>query len=790
MQNLVELYLNPEYKKENQVTAYNIESIVKRDGSVEDFDPEKPNGWAKWACKNNKAPWSPVVMGAARKLQGPVVQSEDFQEALILTAKDLIATDVNYDEVAKELFLSQLRKRVFDTHEPPSLEFWHDYLVSVGTWSDKRAWISDEDMAALSLVIDHDRDTLFSFAGIKQFADKYARRNIETDDIYETPQFMYMGMAMEMLSQPDWTLEDAISLYDAMSLQKINVPTPPLVGLRSGDRGFASCCLVDGTDTQESIGVVNHVIYMMTAARAGIGAHQETRSIAEPVRGGAFPHSGKLPYYRVFDRAVKASTQQSRGGSATVSLPYFDPEIISLLQIKQQRSADDVRIDKMDYCLNFNTLLLKRYMKGGDISLMSFYYAPEVHEAFYSGDEANFEKVYEAAEKRLAGVTRPGFKGSSVPVMGKVSAKELLETFMTVRLETGRYYAHNIAESNRHGVFLDPIRMTNLCVEITQPTVPFQAMADLFKTDKQLDAMSHDERGEISLCNLGGLVAGRIHSEQEWESLSYILTKFVDTIIDIQDYAFPALKYSATRRRNMGIGLINVAGAQAALGFNFEGLEARNWIHEQTELFSYYLHKASVRLAKERGAAPWFDRTKYSKGILPIDTYKKTVDELVTVSLKLDWESLRADILKYGMRNSVLEACMPSESSAILISCTNGLEPVREVISPKGSGVNTVLTVAPGATDWDTRMSYIRAFDVDSTEFTKFLAVVQKFLGQSISANDYKDYTKFPDEKIPMDVLIRDFMTAFKYGRKTWYYLNTDVKNGGSVACASGACTL
>lgn len=789
--NPVDYYLN-KAKEENKVMSTSITHVSKRDGTIEPFDSEKINGWAEWACADANVSWSDVVMGAMRKISGPVVQSEELMDALVLTAKDLIAVDVNYDKVAKELYLANLRKRVYDSHIPPSLGFWHDHLVEMKTWSDKREWVSQEDFDILSNVIDHSRDELFSFAGIKQFADKYARRNIDTDDIYETPQFMYMGMALELLKQPQWSVEDAIQLYDALSLQKINVPTPPLVGLRSGDRGFASCCLVDGTDTQESIGVLNHVVYMMTAARAGIGATLETRSIADPVRNGAFPHSGKLPYYRMIDRAVKASTQQSRGGSATVSLPYFDPEIVSLFQIKQQRAADDVRIDKMDYCMNFNSLLLKRYLRKQDISLMSYFYAPEVHEAFYSGDEENFERVYEAAEKRLATITRPGFKGTSVPVMQKIPAKQILETFLTVRLETGRYYAHNIAETNRHGVFRDPVRMTNLCVEITQPTRPYKSMADLYKTDAELDKMSDEELGEISLCNLGGVVLGRIKTEEEWEAMTYILVKFVDTLIDIQDYAFPALKYSATRRRNMGIGLINAAGAQAELGFNFEGQEARNWIHEQTELYSYYLHKASVRLAKELGAAEWFNRTKYSEGVLPIDTYKKSVDDLVTVGLNMDWEELRADIVKYGMRNSVLEACMPSESSAVLISCTNGLEPVREIVSPKGSGVNTVLAVAPGANNWEIAMSYKRAFDIDSIEFIKFLAVVQKFVGQSLSANDYEDYTKFPGEKIPMDVLVKNFLTAAKYGRKTWYYLNTDVSNGGSAAsgCAGGGCTI
>jgi ribonucleoside-diphosphate reductase alpha chain len=790
MKNKVELYLNPEYKEESQVSAYKITEVLKRDGTIEAFDPAKPNGWAHWGCRISKVSWSPVVLGAVKKLHAGRVDSEDLQEALIKTAAELITTDVRYDEVAKQLYLAALRKRVYDSFDAPSLQYWHDYLVSVGTWSNKREWISDKDFAKLALAIDHSRDELFSYGGLKQFSDKYARRNIDTDEIYETPQFAYMGIAMEMLSQKDWSVDDAIALYDAISLQKINVPTPPLVGLRSGDRGFASCCLVDGADTQESIATVNHVIFMMTAARAGIGAHQESRSIADPVRDGAFPHSGKLPYYRMFDRAVKASTQQSRGGSATVSFAYFDPEVISIIHAKKQRTADDKRIDKLDYCLNFNSLLLKKYMKGEDVALLSYHYAPEVHEAFYSGDEATFEKLYNEAVIRLTGKTTAGFKGETRNVLTYAPAKLILEEFMSVRSETGRMYAHNVAESNRHGTFLDPIRMTNLCVEVVQPTRPFHSMEDLYRSSEYLDKLNPEDIGEVSLCNLAGFVLGRIQ-DTEWEDIAYITLKFVDTIIDIQDYAFPTVKYTANKRRNVAIGLINVAGAQAALGFNYEGEEARNWIHEQTELYSFNLHKASVRLARERGAAGWFNRTKYAQGVLPIDTYKKTVDELVSTSLKCDWESLRKDIVKYGMRNSVLEACMPSESSAVLISATNGIEPIRGLVVAKGSGVNTVLAVAPGAADWNTSLSYKTAFEIDNLEYIKFVAVVQKFLGQSISTNEYYDYRKFPNEKIPMDLLIRNFFQAVKYGYKTWYYMNTDVSNGGSTSgCVGGGCTL
>lgn len=803
MSNKVELLLKPQQK--DNTMLHKITGVIKRDGSIEPFDYEKLEGWIKWACEGSRSSWSSVIISAIKKLPSGLVDSDTLMDVLIKSALELIDQDVSYDKVASELMLAQLRKRLFDSYYPPSLKFWHDYLVSVGAWSDKSEWLTPEDFLVLDMHLVHERDRLFTSAGLKQFMDKYSRRSTITQEIYETPQFMYMGMAMELMAPyydkitgktvPGYSLEEALDLYDALSLQKINVPTPPLVGLRSGDRGFASCCLVDSTDTLGSIGAAEHVVFTMVAARAGIGYNLESRSISDPVRNGAFPHSGKLPYYRLIDRSVKANTQQSRGGSATVTFPFFDPEVLTIFKIKSNRSPEDLKIDKMDYSMNFNSLLIKRFLSKKDITLMSYLYAPEVHEAFYSSDEKYFEEVYEAAERRLKGKTQTGEDGKPVLIAPTIPALDIIEEWLTVRMETGRMYAHNIAESNRHGAFLDPIRMTNLCVEITQPTVPAQHMLDWFMTPTQIEekVRNNEPVAEVSLCNLAGLVLGRIKTLEEWEHYTYVALKFVDTIIDIQDYAFPTLEYTAKARRNAGIGLMNAAGAMAAEGLAYEGVEARNWIHKEAEKFAYYLHKASVTLAKQKGACLWFNKTKASQGELVIDNYKKTVDELVTVGLELDWEGLRKDILKYGMRNSVLTAQMPGESSSVLLGVTNSLEPPRQLVTVKTSAVNKVVAVVPGLDDWDTRMSYKLAFDIDREEFIKWIAVAQKMFSQSISTNAYYDYNKFPGGKIPQKAALRDFLLSVKYGYKTWYYANFDVNNGGSAheqACSGGGCTL
>ncbi|AFQ22251.1 NrdA-like aerobic NDP reductase large subunit [Pectobacterium phage My1] len=757
-----------------------IKKVVKRGGYIEDFMPEKFNNWADWALGGTTASWSELVLRATKSISEEVVDTDVLQEVLIKTAIDLIQEDPQYDIPARELMIAQMRKRLFDSYYPPTLREFHDRMVELGQWSDKSEWISDDTFDALNNVIDHTRDHLFTSGGLKQFLDKYSRRSTITGETYETPQFMYMGMVLEVLRLPEYSILDAIDLYNELSLHRINVPTPPLVGLRSGDNGFASCCLVDATDTLGSIGAAAEVVYTMTAARAGIGYHLESRSVSDPVRNGAFAHSGKIPYYRHIDRAVKANQQQSRGGSATVHYNFFDPEILSLMKLKSQRTEEADKLDKMDYSLKYSNLLLKRYLQNKPVTLFSLLDAPEVWEAFHSGDEALFDKLYEEAEERLSKETVVGFRGERLSRAKSVPAKDILDSWATIRLETGRVYAMNVMEANRNSPFIEPIRMSNLCQEILQPTKPYESVRDLFVPGSS---------GEVSLCNLGGLVLGNISN---WEHTTYVLLKFVDTIIDIQYYPYPSLELTAKARRNVGIGLMNAAGAMAKDGLAFEGVEARNWIHREAEKAQYFLYKASVRLAKEQGACPWFDRTKAYNGILCIDTYKPSVDTLVTVGLEQDWDSLRKDINQYGLRNSVLTACMPGESSSVLLGVTNSVEPPRKAVTIKSSAQGAVVTVVPGLSDWDTGLSYKYAYDIDREEHIKWLAVLQKFVQQTISTNLYYDFNQYEGGIIPNAAIIKDLILLSKYGVKNLYYANflieSEAANG--IGCSSGGCTL
>lgn len=740
-----------------------IIKVKKRGNFLEDFQPEKLNKWAEYGCDGDSSLWSSLSTAAFKKLHDGV-STRDIQRALISAAAEMIPTNLKADKAAAKLELANLRKEVFNKFTPPQFISYYKELVAVGIWDDMS--YSDEELLEIGKALDHDRDDLFTYAGLKQVRDKYLYKNIK-GDYFETPQFMYMGMAMAAMEQEPEAIRirDVIGLYDALSQHKGNVPTPLLIGLRTPDKGFASCCVISGGDTLDSINAATNVAYTMTAKRAGIGLELDTRSINDPVRDGKFPHMGKLPYYKFIDRAVKANTQQSRGGSATVQFPIFDPEIETLLALKSQRVSEEMRIDKMDYSVSMNDFFIRKFVKNEKIALFSKSIAPEVHEAFYSSDLDNFEDVY----------NRNLHKASKT-----MNARDVFTALFRERLDTGRIYIHRVDVSNKYTPFDDPIRLSNLCQEILLPTKPFDSVEDLYKEESS---------GEIALCNLAGIVAGRV-SEDEYERIAYLMLKMVDNVIEMQEYPYASMKYTALRRRSAGIGLINLHGYIASHFTEYNSRKGRSLAHEEAERYCYWLHKASVQLAKEKGKCGFFDKTKYSRGWMPLDDYSKEVDKHHDAKLALDWEGLRKEIAQYGMRNSVLTACMPSESSSVAISATNGIEPIRQVITYKASRQGVVPFVAPGGYD----VYYDLAFDISYEGIAQMVGIVQKFVQQSISYNEYYDYGKFPDGMIPMGLMLNNFLTSAKLGIRTFYYLNSKVNTGGAahnqVEASCTSCTL
>lgn len=727
-----------------------VKFVKKRNGSIEKFDPTKLNQWAEWAANKNVG-WSDVLLEAIRSLP-ETAKSEDIQTALINSC-----VNRGYSQMAARLLLGQIFKEAYGGFNIPSFKSFYKNAITMGYWGD--FGYSDEELDYVDSFIDHPKDFEYEYCTVRQFYDKYA---VSPHGVcLESPQMALMATAVSNTRhEPDRHIR-AVAAYKELSNLKINLPTPSLAGQRTPVSGSPSCCVITGGDSVPSIEAAVHVAYQMTAMGSGIGAELSTRSKKDPVKGGTIEHMGKDSYYRYLDRAVKANKQHTRGGSATVTFHVHDPEIDMLLRYKSQRILESQRIDTMDYSLAVTKLFMKKAATDDMWMLVSNFFAPKLYELSYLANEREYEEEYNRVLQ----------DGSVKKTM--VKAREILNLFWTQRSDVGRIYRTNLTNINKHTPFKDPIRLSNLCQEIALPTSELKDTESLYKVP------NGNEDGEIALCFLASIVAGRVEQDDfgninynEYLNTAYQAAKFTDNTIDLCSYPFKAMEYTAKNRRSIGIGLTDVAHYMAKNGFKYDNIEGRNALHRLAELHSYALHKASVRLAKERGKCWWFDRTKYSdeKPWLPIDTYEKEVDKWHTQELLCDWEGLRKEIKEYGVRFSVHEAFMPVESSSLFSGSTNGLYLVRETKLFKKSPKGTVYFEAPGADKYE----YQNAYDIHPKDLAIVYAIFQKFCGQSISADFYQDLSGGKEASMA-DFYELDFF-CHKLGIKTYYYLNTLTK--------------
>lgn len=720
-----------------------IEYVIKRDGSKEEFDPTKLNIWAEWASETCGVAWVDIIFDAIKTLHNGVSTS-DIQKALI--KKCVERRTEGHTKMAARLMLGVIYKEAFDDFSIPHLKDYYHHMVEEGFWDDMG--YTDEELDILDTHINHIKDFDYTYATLRQFYDKYSQKSFER--CLESPQMAFMGLAMSNMRDEENRLTDVILAYTKMSSIKVNLPTPTLALERSATLPAPSCCLIAGNDTVESIGAATHVAYTMTAKSAGIGFELKTRAPKDPVKNGRISHGGKHSYYSYVDRAVKANAQIVRGGSATVTYNVLDPEIEKLLTMKSQRTDPTYRLAHLDYSMAFNNLFLKKVAKNEDWMLVSCYYAPKLWELSYSGDQEAFEEEY----NRVANST---VKKTFIP-----ARSIFVQGWAKQRGDTGRLYLTFLDNINTHTPFKNPIRQSNLCQEIVEPTEGFDDVSDLYRTDDL-------PNGEVALCNLGAIVVSNIESDEDYEETSYILAKLIDNTIERGVYPFPAVEKSAKARRSIGVGIVDLAHEMARKGLKFDSQEGRNHIHYIAERHSYFLHKASVRLAKERGKCEWMYRTKYNDDLpwLPVDTYNKAIDEFQTIGLRYDWEELRSEIKKYGVRFSVLEAHMPTESSAVFSGCTNGVYPIREKEIFKSSRKGMVYFRAPNA---DT-LEYQNAYHIDHLDLVKVYALIQKFTSQAISS-DFYTVTTGEGEKISSKKLLQRVLLAAKLGMKTFYYEN------------------
>lgn len=741
-----------------------INSIIKSNGRKVKFEPEKANRWAEFAAEHNVC-WSDIALEAYKRCYDGCSTS-DFHQAMIDSCVD--KKTIEYSNMAGRLLLGQIYKEAFGGFTKiPDLSKFYNKMVKDNLW--QKMDYTKLEIDEISLMLNHSKDMSYGYAVLKQFKDKYGIKNILNKKLFESPQFMFIGMSMAVMeSRPkDSRLDDIKNLYTYLSDLKINAPTPYLNGLRATSKGYASCCLIKGNDTAESIGIAEHIAYTMTCKQAGIGMYLETRSVGDGVRENTILHQGKLPYYRCIDAAVKANRQQTRGGSATVSFLSIDPEIEDLLALNHPTTIASKQIKFMDYSIGVNKSFARRAAKNEDWMLVSYSEAPELHDAMFGPSDV-FDKVYEEVLSKDCKKTI-------------VKARDILSLALQNRLESGRIYIYWTDEANTHTPFKDKIYQSNLCQEILLPTQGYTHMLELYG-DKPTE-------GEIALCFLSSIVVGRV-TEDEYEDVAYYTVLMIDQVMDIMEYPFEQLKKTAQARRSIGVGITNLAHYLAKKGVGYSSEAGKRAIHEISELHSFSLHKASLRIAKEKGLAEWIGKTKYPEGWLPIDSYNKNVDTIIDGGLKCDWESLRTEIVEFGgIRNSVLEAFMPNESSSLATNTTNGLYPIREQRIFKKSESGTVLFIAP---DWeDLKDVYELAWDISTKDLLECYAIVQKFCGQAISADFYIDYGNVPSGKVSQKDLISNFLHATKLGIKTHYYQNSKfgaVKNMNEIECES--CSL
>jgi ribonucleoside-diphosphate reductase alpha chain len=731
--------------------ATNSLQVNKRNGrGKEPLNIEKIHEMVEYACEDvSNVSASQVEMNSGLQFYDGI-STDEIQQILIKSAADLISLEnPNYQYVAARLLLYSLRKQVIKRlWDHPHFYDHVKKCVELGVYDNKILDNYDKrDFDRMENWINHERDYTFTYAGLRQVIDKYLVQDRSNGSIFETPQFMYMMISATVFANypKNKRMTYVKKYYDAISNFKINIPTPVMAGVRTPLKQYASCVLVDVDDTLPSIFSSDMAIGRYVAQRAGIGINAgRIRGINSRIRGGEVQHTGVIPFLKKFEATVKCCTQNGvRGGSATVHFPIWHQEIEDIIVLKNNKGSEDNRVRKLDYSIQLSKLFYERFINDEEISLFSPHEVPELYESWGTPE---FDELYEKTERKTSIKKK------------KVNAQELIFDILKERAETGRIYIMNIDHCNTHSSFKDKVMMSNLCQEITLPTDPIQHI---------------DGNGEIALCILSAINVGKIDEVDELDTLCDLSVRALDEIIDHQGYPVKAAEISTKARRSLGIGYIGLAHYLAKKGYRYDQKMAWRQVDKLTEAFQYYLLKSSIDVAKEKGKCEYFDRTKYSDGVLPIDTYKKDVDELVNKrSLTYDWEWLRKEIKEHGLRHSTLSAQMPSESSSVVSNATNGIEPPRDYLSVKKSKKGPLKQVVP---DYKRhKNNYTLLWDMKGMEgYINIVSVMQKYFDQAISGNWSYNPEHFEDGQVPVSVMAQDLLTTYKLGWKTSYYQNT-----------------
>ena len=727
-------------------------NVTKRDGSIKPFDLDKVHKVLEWAVEDiSGVSMSEIELKANIQLYDKIA-AYDIHELLIKSAAELISEHTpNYQFVAARLISYKMRKEAYGEYTPPPLTAIIEDNIELGVYDDEIINIySEDEIVELDAYIKHDRDDTFTYAGMEQFRGKYLVQDRRTKKIYETPQILYMMISMTLFGKyKENRLKYVKDYYDAISQFYISLPTPIMAGVRTPTRQFSSCVLIESGDSLDSINATATSIVRYISKKAGIGIGAGSiRANGAKVGDGSVVHTGLIPFLKYFQSAVKSCSQGGvRGGAATVYLPLWHHEFEDLVVLKNNKGTEENRVRHMDYAFQFNKLMYERLLSGGNITFFDPNDVPGLYEAFFV-DQEKFQELYEKYERAHS------IRKKSLPAL------DVFQMFLTERKDTGRIYLMNVDHANDHGSFIAekaPIRMSNLCCEIDLPTTPLNSQ--------------DDEDGEISLCTLSAINWGLINEPHEFEKYCDLTVRALDELLDYQGYPIPAAKQGTLNRRPLGIGIINLAYFLAKRGFKYDE-SAYKIVDEYAEAWSYYLIKSSANLAAEKEKLIYNTDTKYSLGILPIDTYKSAIDNLVEYRERLPWKDLRKQLRETGIRNSTLMALMPAETSAQISNSTNGIEPPRALVSYKQSKDGVMAQVVPGY--HHLKNKYDLLWEQKSPEgYLAICGILQKYIDQGISVNTSYNPEHYEDNKIPMSAMIQDTVTAYKYGLKQLYYFNT-----------------
>lgn len=729
--------------------------VSKRDGSQEALDIDKIHRQVMWATEGLSGVSASEVEIRSQLQFYNGIKTVDIQETLIKAAADLIELETpNYQFVAARLVNHHIRKEAYGDFAVPSLLNHVQHVVGKGFYtSELLSWYSEEEFSVLDTYLDHDRDFDLTFAAMEQWRGKYLVKNRVSNELFETPQMALMLISATLFhSYPTATrLKWVKEFYDAISQHDISLPTPIMAGVRTPQKQFSSCVLIETDDSLDSISAVSHAVVRYVSRKAGIGLNiGRIRAINSPIRGGDAYHTGVVPFVKLLQASVKSCNQGGvRGGAATAYFPFWHLEFEDLVVLKNNKGTEDNRARHLDYGVQFNKLAYERLISGSNLTLFSPSDVPGLYDAFFS-DQAQFRELYERYE------ATPSIRKKTV------KAIDLFSAFMSERKNTGRIYLMNVDHVNTHSSYVEhlaPIRQSNLCAEITLPTMPLQSI--------------DDTNPAVALCTLAAINWGKIREPKDFEKPCKLAVRALDALLDYQEYPVPAAEAHTRLFRPLGIGIVNLAYWIAKMGFKYSDDSALATLDEYAEAWSYYMIRASVDLAIERGAPDGSRLSKYGQGIVPIDTRKTDTDELVGYHERLPWDKLREDLQAHGIRNTTLLACMPSEASSLISNATNGIEPPRSLISVKQSKDGVMKQVVPEYRRLKNR--YELLWDQKSPEgYLKIVAVLQRWMDQTISANTSYNPEFYPDRQLPMSEMLRHMLMAYKWGIKTFYYFQTN----------------